>query len=191
MCSLGARRVGPWAPGVRRGAAACAARPFCPPALPGLGRGLGRVHPLPAPNASSPRSAARDGGSGYRNARPLGAHRAGVRPRARGLGPACRWLAHPLPSLSSSFRRHPAAWARARGFRCSSLHTSGVRGGAGDSPPSPASLPHFPVIKTVVENRSSLFPRPAAIFPTLRALLGRRIQCFGVYHSGGIKLFSS
>lgn len=67
-----------------------------------------------------------------------------------------------------------------------SLQTSCARGGARGL--APASLPHFPVIKTVVENRSSFFPRALAIFHMLRALLGRRIQCCGVCHSG-IKLF--
>lgn len=47
---------------------------------------------------------------------------------------------------------------------------------------------YFPVIKTVVENRSFFFPRALATFHTLCALLGRRIQCFGVCHSD-IKLF--
>lgn len=55
-------------------------------------------------------------------------------------------------------------------------------------PVSSLCFSYFPVIKTVVENRSFFFPRALATFHTLCALLGRRIQCFGVCHSD-IKLF--
>lgn len=98
----------------------------------------------------------------------------------RAAGPRSRSLPSFLPSLSA-VARVKAVWPL-----CSAPQTSGASQGARGS--VPASLLHFPVIKTGVENRSSFFPRALAVVHTLGALLGRRIRCFGVCHSG-LKLF--
>lgn len=138
------------------------------------------------PNAPVPAPPAAQGGGRCRERRaprcPPGGARAPF-PGARRLGSACGRLARSrfLPSS----RRHPAAWVKAVcGFMFLSPNLRCPPGCPRTSP----CFSHFPVMKTVVENRSSFFPRALAIFHTLRALLGRRIQCFGVCHSG-IKLF--
>ncbi|VCW68257.1 unnamed protein product, partial [Gulo gulo] len=93
--------------------------------------------------------------------------------------PASRSLPSSLPSLPAVARVKAVA---------SVLSFPDLRCAPGRRGPVPASLPHFPVIKTGVENRSSFFPRALAVVHTLGALLGRRIRGFGVCHSGR-KLF--
>lgn len=131
---------------------ACAARPLCPPALPGVGAGwgagVGRVHPLPAPKAPwSPLRPPRDGGSRCRNARPLGAHRVGpgsvplapVGSALRAAGSRTRFL--PLSSLLPVVTPPPGPGLC--GFRVPLFTPQAPAGVPGTSRPPPPASPRF------------------------------------------------
>lgn len=134
----------------------------------------------PAPLRPPPKVVAGAGSAG-----PLVVHRVGPGPLSLALVGSAQRAAGSRSRFLPFSRRHPAAWVKAVcGFMFLSPNLRCPPGCPRTSP----CFSHFPVMKTVVENRSSFFPRALAIFHTLRALLGRRIQCFGVCHSG-IKLF--